>query len=163
MAILFRATPPYRAIGFRGKLLLRYPPSKACLWIAIDHFHRKKWGCSSDSLRYHRTHIATGVLLHLSRDRGRYFGRVTKKWHDQSHSNLAKKARKKNKVLGSVFGRTDFSQIFFFGRRIFSQILSPDFFSSFLWERVPRTILQENPPKFIPQKSLPRHAFRSAG
>ena len=27
-------------------------------------------GCSSDSLRYHRKHSATGVLLHLSRDRG---------------------------------------------------------------------------------------------
>ena len=24
-----------------------------------------KWGCSSDSLRYHRKHNATGVLLHL--------------------------------------------------------------------------------------------------
>ena len=29
-----------------------------------------KWGCSSDSLRYHRKHSATGVLLPLSRDRG---------------------------------------------------------------------------------------------
>ena len=27
-------------------------------------------GCSSDSLRYHRKHSATGVLLHLSRDKG---------------------------------------------------------------------------------------------
>ena len=27
-------------------------------------------GCSSDSLRYHRKHSATGVLPHLSRDRG---------------------------------------------------------------------------------------------
>ena len=43
------------------------------------------------------------------------------------------------------------------GRRIFSRIFSPDFFSSFLWEKVPRKILQENPrknpPKFIQQKS----------
>ena len=42
-------------------------------------------------------------------------------------------------------------------RRIFSRIFSPDFFSSFLWEKVPRKILQENPrenpPKFIQQKS----------
>ena len=37
-----------------------------------------KWGCSSDSLRYHRKHSATGVLLHLSRDRGGDFGRLTK-------------------------------------------------------------------------------------
>ena len=61
---------PYSAIGFRFKLSLRYPPSKACLRIAIGHFNRKKWECSSDSLRYHRKHSATGVLLHLSRDRG---------------------------------------------------------------------------------------------
>ena len=35
-------------------------------------------GCSSDTLRYHRKRSATGVLLHLSRDRGGYFGRVAK-------------------------------------------------------------------------------------
>ena len=61
---------PYSAIGFRGKLFLRYLPSKACLWIAIVHFYGKKWGCSSDSLRCHRKHSATGVLLHLSCDKG---------------------------------------------------------------------------------------------
>ena len=33
---------------------------------------REKWGCSSDSLRYHRKHSVTGVLLHLSRGRGGY-------------------------------------------------------------------------------------------
>ena len=33
----------------------------------MGHFYGKKWGCSSDSLRYHRKHSA---LLHLSRDRG---------------------------------------------------------------------------------------------
>ena len=32
----------------------------------------------------------------------------------------------------------------FLGRRIFLRILSPDFFSSFLWEKVPRKILHEN-------------------
>ena len=69
---------PYRAIGFRGKLLLRYPLSKACLWTTIGHFFGKKWGCSSDSLRYHRKHSATGVLLHLSCDWGGNCGRVTK-------------------------------------------------------------------------------------
>ena len=69
---------PYSAIGFTGKLFLRYPPCWVCLWNAIGQFYRKKWGCSSDSLRYHRKHSATGVLLHLSRDRGGYFGRVTK-------------------------------------------------------------------------------------
>ena len=61
---------PYSAIGFRGKLFLQYPPCQVCLRIVIGHFYRKKWGCSSDSLRYHRKHSATGVLLHLSRDRG---------------------------------------------------------------------------------------------
>ena len=54
---------PYSAIGFGGKLFLRYPPSKACLWIAIGHFYGKRWGCSSDSLRHHRKHSATGVYL----------------------------------------------------------------------------------------------------
>ena len=34
------------------------------------------WGYSSESLRHHRKHVATGVLLHMSRDRG-YVGRVT--------------------------------------------------------------------------------------
>ena len=69
---------PYSAIGFRGELFLRYPPCELCLGIAIGHFYGKKCGCSSESLRYHRKHSATGVLLHLSRDRGGYFGRVTK-------------------------------------------------------------------------------------
>ena len=63
---------PCSATGFRGKLFLRYPPSKACLWIAIGFFflYGKKWGCSSNSLRYHRKHSATEVLLHLSHDEG---------------------------------------------------------------------------------------------
>ena len=50
-----------------------------------------------------------------------------------------------------------FRGFLFLSRRIFSRIFSPDFFSSFLWEKVPRKILQENPrenpPKFIQQKS----------
>ena len=69
---------PYSTMGFRGRLFLRYPPCQVCLWIAIGHFYGKKWGCTSDSLRYHRKCSATGVLLHLSRDRGGYFGRVAK-------------------------------------------------------------------------------------
>ena len=62
-------------------------------------------------------------------------------------------------MLRPAFGRTDSSRIFFFFRAagFFSRIFSPDFFSSFLWEKVPRKILQENPrenpPKFIQQKS----------
>ena len=60
-------------------------------------------------------------------------------------------------LLGSAFGRTDFSRIFIFE--------PPDFFADFLVgfflliyvEKVPRKILQENlrenPPKFIQQKS----------
>ena len=35
-------------------------------------------GGSSDSLRYHRKHSATGVVPHVSRDGGGHFGRVTK-------------------------------------------------------------------------------------
>ena len=30
---------PKNALGSRGKLFLRYPSSKACLWIAIDRFY----------------------------------------------------------------------------------------------------------------------------
>ena len=60
-------------------------------------------------------------------------------------------------MLGSGYGRTDFSQIFFRGflllsRRIFSRILPPDFPSHFVGKK-PRKILQENPrqnpPKFV--------------
>ena len=36
-------------------------------------------GDSSDSLRYHRKHSATGVLLRLYRDRQVFFGRVSKR------------------------------------------------------------------------------------
>ena len=57
------------------------------------------------------------------------------------------------------------SRPLFLGRRISSRILS-GFFSSSLWEKVPRKILQENPrqnpPKFIQQKS-PTHFCRRAG
>ena len=59
-----------------------------------------------------------------------------------------------------------FRGFLFLSRRISSRILSPDFFSSFLWEKVPRKILQENPrqnpPKFIQQKS-PTIFCRGAG
>ena len=61
---------PYSAIGFRGKFFLRCPPLLGLSLNCDRPFLRKKWGCSSDSLRYHRKHSATGVLLHLSRDRG---------------------------------------------------------------------------------------------
>ena len=55
------------------------------------------------------------------------------------------------------FGRTDFSRIFIFGPPDFFADFLADFFSSLLWEKVPRKILQEsprkNPPNFIHQKS----------
>ena len=38
---------PYSVIGFRGRLFLRYPPSKACLWTAIALFYGKKWGVAA--------------------------------------------------------------------------------------------------------------------
>ena len=53
---------PYSAIGFRGKLSLRWPPLLGCLWIAIGHFQGKKWGCSSDSLRYHTLTTHTPLI-----------------------------------------------------------------------------------------------------
>ena len=66
---------------------------------------------------------------------------------------------------GRILAERIFRGFLFLGRRIFSRILSPDFFSSFLWEKVPRKILQENPrqnpPKFIQQKS-PTHFCRGA-
>ena len=62
---------PYSAIGFRGKLFLRYPPPpRPVFGPAIVQFDGEKWGCSSDRLRCHRKHSPTGVLLHLSHDRG---------------------------------------------------------------------------------------------
>ena len=67
---------------------------------------------------------------------------------------------------GRVLAERIFRGFLFLGRRIFSRIFSPDFFSSFLWEKVPRKILQENPrqnpPKFIQQKS-PTHFCRGSG
>ena len=72
----------YSAIGglFHAMLLKRdrlqrqvffaMPLSKACLWIAIGHFDGKKWGCSSDTLRYHRKHSVTGLTRQVSRNRG---------------------------------------------------------------------------------------------
>ena len=59
--------------------------------------------------------------------------------------------------LGPAFGRTDFSRIFIFEPPDFSADFLAGFFSSLLWEKVPRKILQENfrenPPKFMQQKS----------
>ena len=72
-----------------------------------------------------------------------------------------------SEVLGSVFGRTHFSQIFIFGAPDFSADFLARFFLLILWEKVPRKILQENhprqnPPKIIRQKS-PTHFCRGAG
>ena len=53
------------------------PSSKACLWIAIDHFYGKKWGVAAIVCDTTGNSV-TKVLLHLSRDRRGYFGRVTK-------------------------------------------------------------------------------------
>ena len=58
-------------------------------------FLGKKWGCSSDSLRYHRKRCATGVLLHLSRDRGGVcFGRVTEEKRETSSHHMTSWALK---------------------------------------------------------------------
>ena len=58
--------------------------------------------------------------------------------------------------LGPVFGRTDFSRFLLLGRRIFSRIVSPDFFSSFLWG----TSAQKNPPGTSPAKSSKIYATK---
>ena len=65
-----------------------------------------------------------------------------------------------DETLGSVLGRTDFSRIFIFGPPIFSLILSPDFFSSFLWgKKCPEKSSRKIPGKFLPNlyNKNPRH------
>ena len=54
------------------------------------------------------------------------------------------------KLLGSDFGRTDFSRIFIFEPLdFFSRILSPDYFSSFSWGKVPRKSSKKIPSKIL--------------
>ena len=116
LAILFCATPLWRD-GLQKQVFSAMPP---LLGLSLDcdrgHFFGKKWGCSSDNLRYHRKHSSTGVLLHLSRDEGGYFGRVTKARNLfcsrpmglQLKEILPKTFPKKN------FGQPPPSQVFFF-------------------------------------------------
>ena len=69
-------------------------------------------------------------------------------------------------IFGSDFGRTDFSRIFIFGPRIFSRIFSPDFFSSFLWEKCPEKSSRKIPEKILQNlynKNPPTHFCRLAG
>ena len=56
------------------------------------------------------------------------------------------------KPKGRFLAERSFCGFLFLGRRIFSRISSPDLFSSFLWEKVPRKILQENPRQNPPKK-----------
>ena len=84
-------------------------------------------------------------------------GSGPEKWHKHKWRDSRESVRANQVILGSDFGRTDFSRIFIFG--------PPDFFADFLAGffllifvgKVPRKILQENPrenpPKFIQQKS----------
>ena len=68
--------------------------------------------------------------------------------------------------LGIGYVRVGFWRFLFSSRRIFSRILSPDFCSSFLWPKVPRKILQENPhqnPSRCIQQQFPTHFCRGAG
>ena len=62
-------------------------------------------------------------------------------------------------MLGSDFGRTDFSRILFLGHRIFSRILSPDFFSSFCGEKCPEKSSRKIPGKILQNlyNENPRH------
>ena len=71
-------------------------------------------------------------------------------------------------LLGSVFGRTDYSRIFIFGPPDFSADFLAGFFSPhFCGKKVPRKILQENlrqnPPKFIQEILESTHFCRGAG
>ena len=50
---------------------------------------------------------------------------------------------------GRIVAERTFRGFLFLSRRILSRILSPDFFSSFSWEKVPRKILQEIPDKIL--------------
>ena len=67
---------------------------------------------------------------------------------------------------GVGFWRNGFFADFYFWAAGFSRISSPDFFSSCLWEKVPRKIPQlnprQNPPKLIQQRS-PTHFCSGAG
>ena len=69
-------------------------------------------------------------------------------------------------ILGSVSGRTDFSRMFFFGPPDFFEDFVAGCFLSFLGQKVPRKILQENPwqnpPKLLQQKP-PTHFCRGVG
>ena len=73
--------------------------------------------------------------------------------------------RSSNFFKGWFLAERIFRGFLFLGCWILPQIFSPDFFS-FLWEKVPRKVLQENPqqnpPKIIRQKS-PTHFCRGAG
>ena len=92
---------PYSAIGFRGKAFSAIPP---LLGLSLDCDRpclRREVGVSGDSLRYRRKHSATGVLLHLSRDRGWYFGRVTKS--KRTPSKLQRCWLAKHRTRQSVF------------------------------------------------------------
>ena len=64
-----------------------------------------------------------------------------------------------SQVSGSDFGRMDFSRFLFLGRRIFSRIFSPDFFSSFLWEKCPEKSCRKIPGKILQNlfNKNPRH------
>ena len=53
---------PYCAIGFRGKLFCDTPLVRSVFGLQKAIFYGKKWGCGSDSLRYHRKHSAKGDM-----------------------------------------------------------------------------------------------------
>ena len=68
----------YSAIGDTSECDAPYsdsPPVRPVF--AIGYLYGKKW-CSSDRLRYHKKHRVAGDLRQMSRDRGGYFGWVTK-------------------------------------------------------------------------------------
>ena len=64
------------------------------------------------------------------------------------------------KCWGRFLAERIFRGFLFLGRRIFSRIFSPDFFSSFLWEKCPEKSSRKIPgkilQKFIQQKSPTR-------
>ena len=82
---------PFSTVGPHWQAFPAIPPPLQGLSLDRDRpFVQKKWGCSSDSLWYHRKHSATGVLRQVSRDRGGISVRVTKgiTWCDVGQRNV---------------------------------------------------------------------------
>ena len=100
------------------------------------------------------TKMLSGVPRHGRSKRGR----LRKHANERKRAPMSAKERKRKRTIRAGFWQNGFfADFYFWAAGFFSRIFSPEFFSSFLWEKVPRKILQENPrenpPNFIQQKS----------